>query len=92
MAIEVVWWDEPFEGDDNRSVELAGFGWAKHGGASAEAMTGRVAYPNLLHPMLFHRAGSFTSGAGQACVYPANVATPPKIFLQAAIRWDVLSG
>ncbi len=59
VAIEVARWDEPLEGDDNRSVEIAGFGWAKHGGTSAEATTGRVAYPNLLQPTLFHRAGPF---------------------------------
>ncbi len=23
VAVEIVWWDEPFEGDDNRSVEIA---------------------------------------------------------------------
>ncbi len=64
VAVEIVWWDEPFEGDDNRSVQIAGFGRAKHGGTSAEATMGRVAYPNPQPPMLFHRAASFSRRAG----------------------------
>jgi hypothetical protein len=53
--VEVLGWDEPFEGDDSRSIEIADVGRTKHGSTSA-TMANRVAYPTLLRPMLFHQA------------------------------------
>src|SRR5688572_26650281 len=52
LTIEVVGWDEPFEGDGGRSVEVAAFGRSKHGNPSAR-MANRVTYPNLPQPTFF---------------------------------------
>jgi hypothetical protein len=56
VTIEVVWRDEPFEGDDHRPVEIADFGQSKHGCPSAR-MANRVAYPNLRQSMFFTGPG-----------------------------------
>jgi hypothetical protein len=53
VTVEVIRWDEPFERDDGRPIEIAGFGRTKHGSTSAAGTTNRVAYPNLLQPTFF---------------------------------------
>jgi hypothetical protein len=53
MSVEVVGWDEPFEGDDSRPVEIAMFRWAKHGSTSAAATANRGIIVTRCYPRFF---------------------------------------